>query len=90
MIPISGFQISVLRKLQTIYDLIISSPPGSPTWGTITGILANQTDLQDALDDKFNNPTGTTSEYIRGDGTVATFPTTSSVGFEQNFLLMGA
>jgi hypothetical protein len=90
MIPISGFQISVLRKLQTIYDLIVSSPPGSATWGTITGILANQTDLQNALDDKFDNPTGTTAEYVRGDGTLATFPTTSSVGFEQNFLLMGA
>ncbi len=39
---------------------------------------------------KFDTPTGTTSQYVRGDGTLATFPTTSSVGFEQNFLLMGA
>jgi hypothetical protein len=42
------------------------------------------------FNNKFDDPTGTTSEYIRGDGSVATFPTTSSVGFEQNFLLMGA
>jgi hypothetical protein len=39
---------------------------------------------------KFNTPTGTTSEYVRGDGTLATFPSTGSSGFEQNFLLMGA
>jgi hypothetical protein len=86
----SGFQIKVLRRLQTIYDLIISSPPGTVVWGNIIGTLSDQDDLQDALDAKFNNPTGTISEYIRGDGTLATFPTTSSVGFEQNFLLMGA
>jgi len=42
------------------------------------------------FDNKFDTPTGTTSQYVRGDGTLATFPTTSSVGFEQNFLLMGA
>lgn len=33
---------------------------------------------------------GTTAQYIRGDGTLATFPTTQVVGFEQHFLLMGA
>jgi predicted RecA/RadA family phage recombinase len=60
------------------------------SWGDITGDITNQTDLQNALDDKFDNPTGTTSQYIRGDGSLATFSTTSSVGFEQNFLLMGA
>jgi hypothetical protein len=75
MIPFSGFQILVLRKLQTIYDLIISNPPGSTIWGSITGTLSNQTDLQNALDAKFDDPTGTISEYLRGDGSVATFPT---------------
>jgi len=44
-------------------------------WGNITGTLSNQTDLQTALNAKFNNPTGTISQYIRGDGTLATFPT---------------
>ena len=90
MIPISGFQILVLRKLQTIYDLIVSSPPGTAVWGSITGTLSSQTDLNIALSGKFNNPTGTTSQYIRGDGSLATLPTGGSVGFEQNFLLMGA
>jgi hypothetical protein len=88
MIP--GFDIKVLALLRKIYDLIISYPPGSAIWGSITGTLALQVDLQNALNAKFNNPTGTTSEYIRGDGTLATLPTTGSVGFEQNFLLMGA
>lgn len=44
-------------------------------WGNITGTLSNQTDLQNALNAKYNNPAGTISQYIRGDGTLATFPT---------------
>jgi hypothetical protein len=47
----------------------------SAVWGNITGTLSNQTDLQNALNAKYNNPTGTISQYIRGDGTLATFPT---------------
>lgn len=58
---------------------------GDVVWGGITGTLAAQTDLQAALDAKFDDPTGTTAEYIRGDGTLATFPsipggTVTSVG----------
>lgn len=44
-------------------------------WGNITGTLSNQTDLQNALNAKYNVPAGTISQYIRGDGTLATFPT---------------
>jgi hypothetical protein len=33
------------------------------------------TATQTALNTKFNTPTGTTAQYLRGDGTVATFPT---------------
>ena len=47
-------------------------------WGQITGTLSNQTDLQNALNAKFDDPTGTTSQYLRGDGTLATFPTITS------------
>jgi hypothetical protein len=58
---------------------------GGGTWGSITGTLSNQTDLQNALNAKYNNPTGTTSQYLRGDGSLATFPaipsgTVTSVG----------
>lgn len=49
---IQGFDIKVLAKLQTIYDLITSSPPGSTTWGSIVGTLSSQTDLQTALNAK--------------------------------------
>ncbi len=76
---IQGFDIKVLAKLQKIYDLITSSPPGSTTWGSIVGTLSSQTDLQTALNGKFNNPTGTTSQYIRGDGSLATLPTSTGI-----------
>jgi len=52
---------------------------GYAVWGQITGTLSNQTDLQNALDAKFDDPTGTTAQYLRGDGTLATFP--SLTGF---------
>lgn len=47
---------------------------GASVWGSITGTLSNQSDLQTALDGKFDDPTGTTSQYLRGDGSLATFP----------------
>jgi hypothetical protein len=50
------------------------SPTVGTIWGGITGTLSNQTDLQDALNAKFNNPTGLASQYIRGDGTLAVLP----------------
>jgi hypothetical protein len=56
-----------------------TSTGGGGTWGTITGTLSNQTDLQAALDAKFDDPTGTTAQYLRGDGTLATFPTIPSI-----------
>ena len=52
---------------------------GGAVWGDITGTLSDQTDLQTALDGKFDDPTGTTSQYLRGDGSLATFP--SLTGF---------
>lgn len=45
-----------------------------PTWGNITGILSNQTDLQNALNGKFDDPTGNSSQYIDGTGALQTFP----------------
>ena len=51
-----------------------SGGSGASVWGSITGTLSNQTDLQTALDGKFDDPTGTTSQYLRGDGSLAIFP----------------
>jgi hypothetical protein len=62
-----------------IYDATASIIPNPITsWGTIVGTLSSQTDLQNALNGKYNNPTGTISQYIRGDGSLATL-TASSV-----------
>jgi hypothetical protein len=51
------------------------------TWGSITGTLTAQTDLTLYLSTNyFPIPTGTVSQYIRGDGSLATFPATSGGG----------
>ena len=52
---------------------------GGGTWGSITGTLSNQTDLQNALNAKQDTiTTGTTAQYFRGDLSLATFPTNVS------------
>jgi hypothetical protein len=56
----------------------VPSDGGGAVWGDITGTLSDQTDLQNALNAKFDDPTGTTAQYLRGDGTLATFPTITS------------
>ena len=52
----------------------------SAVWGAITGTLSNQTDLQNALNAKFDDPTGDTTQYIAGDGSLITFPTAGQAG----------
>jgi hypothetical protein len=52
---------------------VVSS--GGGTWGQITGVLSNQTDLQTVLGGKFNAPSGTTSQYVRGNGSITTLDT---------------
>src|SRR5690606_25446914 len=44
------------------------------SWGDISGTLSDQTDLLSILNNKFDTPTGTTSQYIRGDGSLSNFP----------------
>ena len=54
----------------------LSATGGGGTWGSITGTLSSQTDLQSALNAKQNTiTTGTTGQYFRGDLSLATFPT---------------
>ncbi|MFN7301438.1 MAG: beta strand repeat-containing protein [Bacteroidota bacterium] len=51
---------------------------GSATWGSITGTLSTQTDLQTALNAKQNTiTTGTISQYFRGDLSLATLDKTA-------------
>ena len=64
--------------LTVAVDGTISVTPVAITWGSITGTLSNQTDLQAALNAKYNNPTGTTSQYIDGTGAYQTFINTDA------------
>jgi hypothetical protein len=52
----------------------------SAIWGAITGTLSSQTDLQNALNAKFDNPTGNITQYIAGDGSLITFPVAGQSG----------
>jgi len=64
--------------LTVAVDGTISVTPVETTWGSITGTLSNQIDLQAALNAKYNNPTGTTSQYIDGTGAYQTFINTDA------------
>lgn len=44
-----------------------------------THTIANVTGLQAALDSKFNTPAGTTAQYVRGDGSLATLPVPQTI-----------
>jgi hypothetical protein len=52
----------------------------SATWGFITGNINDQTDLVTILNSKFDDPTGDTTQYIAGDGTLITFPVSGQAG----------
>jgi len=52
----------------------------SSVWGLITGDINDQTDLQTILNGKFDVPTGDTTQYIAGDGTLITFPIAGQAG----------
>lgn len=67
----------IYRWSGSIYIEIASS---SAVWGAITGTLSSQTDLQNALNAKFNNPTGDSTQYIAGDGSLITFPIAGQSG----------
>jgi hypothetical protein len=64
---------------KSIFSFIQQS--GSAAWGSITGTLSDQTDLQNALDAKLNNPNGTSSQFIKGDGSLDSTVYQPSLGF---------
>ena len=85
---ILGSTLTAQNKGYQVYDTDLLTPfywsgytwnTTLATWGSITGTLSNQTDLQTALNAKYDDPTGTTSQYIRGDGSIATFPSIPTV-----------
>lgn len=69
LVPSGGTTNQVLAKnSNSDWDLKWSTPSGATTWGTITGTLSSQTDLQTALNGKEASiSAGTTSQYWRGD-----------------------
>jgi hypothetical protein len=60
-------------------DFGISSATSTHTFNLPTASASNRGALSSGdwttFNGKFNTPTGTTSQYVRGDGTLATFPT---------------
>jgi hypothetical protein len=94
----------IYRWSGTVYVEISSSAGGGGTWGSITGTLSNQTDLQAVLDAKqddlngtgfvkasgttisydnstyYPQPTGDTTQYIAGDGSLVSFPIAGQSG----------
>ena len=69
------------NKNSGTYTIATTDDIGTSVWGSITGTITSQTDLISYLSTNyFPIPTGTTSQYIRGNGTLATFPTIPTVG----------
>jgi hypothetical protein len=64
-------------------DFGISSASTTHTFNLPTASATNRGALSSGdwttFNGKFNTPTGTTSQYVRGDGSLATFPTTGTV-----------
>jgi hypothetical protein len=67
----------IYRWSGSVYVEIADS---TAVWGAITGTLSSQTDLQNALNAKFNNPTGDSTQYLNGAGTPVTFPIAGQAG----------
>lgn len=63
-----------------ITDAVTNSALSSTLSTTLANYATNSA-LTSALAAKFNTPTGTTSQYVRGDGTLATLPTTPARSF---------
>ena len=91
-VPSGGTTGQVLKKASgTDYDTVWGTDLASAAWGTITGTLSSQTDLQTALDAKAplaspaltGNPTAPTAATGDNDTTIAT------TGFVQQELAAG-
>jgi hypothetical protein len=85
-LPATGETGKIYVTLDTNYiyrwtgSVYVEIKDSSAVWGAITGTLSNQTDLQNALNAKFDDPTGDTTQYIAGDGSLVTFPIAGQAG----------
>lgn len=73
---VTGLQTSLDSKATT--TSLSAYVTNSSLTTTLTGYVTNSA-LTNGLSGKYNTPTGTTLQYIRGDGSVATFPTIPTV-----------
>lgn len=73
---VTGLQTSLDSKATTAS--LSAYVTSSSLTTTLTGYATNNA-LTNGLSGKYNTPTGTTLQYIRGDGSVATFPTIPTV-----------
>lgn len=77
---ITGAATTITSSNLTINRALVSDASGKVAVSTVTstelGYLSGVTSsIQTQLNGKFANPTGTTAQYLRGDGSLATFPT---------------
>lgn len=56
-IPADGLSLKLYQKISNAWAVIFDLNLGGATWGSITGTLSDQTDLQAALDAKLTTPT---------------------------------
>jgi hypothetical protein len=81
---ITGGASSIVTANLTANRALISDASGKVATNTVTstelGYLSGVTSaIQTQLNGKYNNPTGTTAQYIRGDGSLATLPSSGGV-----------
>lgn len=69
---------ALLNKPTTLAGYGITDAVSSSSLATTLSGYATTSALTTGLATKFNTPTGTTSQYLRGDGSLATFPTLTS------------
>lgn len=72
-----------MYKENSFYDEIMAVEGGFAAWSTLVNsrMEADEADidaLELALSGKFNNPSGTTAQYVAGDGSLITFPSIPS------------
>lgn len=74
---------SVLTGWQAGADITVSAT--NTISGAISVLQGQITAIKTTLTGKFNTPAGTTSQYVRGDGSVATFPAIPAAQVQSNW-----
>ncbi len=79
---ITGGASSIVTSNLTASRVLVSDASGKVAANSVTATTLSYLDatssIQTQLNGKFNNPTGDTTQYIAGDGSLITFPTTGA------------